>query len=110
MDCGNKKCNCRNKFQCWVLQKEDTALVAVNVRIDNSTIIPPCYIGEDVFNQFYCRANVSLGKDATLQEVQLKQFDSDACTSMQKLDNAMIGNHVYFDGDFTSISIGIIRY
>jgi glucose-1-phosphate thymidylyltransferase len=36
--------------------------VAVNVRIDNSTIIPPCYIGEDVFNQFHCRPNVSLGK------------------------------------------------
>jgi glucose-1-phosphate thymidylyltransferase len=31
------------------LQKEEAALVAVNVRIDNSTIIPPCYIGEDVY-------------------------------------------------------------
>jgi glucose-1-phosphate thymidylyltransferase len=30
------------------LQKEEAALVAVNVRIDNS-IIPPCYIGEDVY-------------------------------------------------------------
>jgi glucose-1-phosphate thymidylyltransferase len=30
-------------------QKEEAALVAVNVRIDNSTIIPPCYIGEDVY-------------------------------------------------------------
>jgi hypothetical protein len=26
--------------------------------------------------------------------------------SNANLDNAMIGNHVYFDGDFTSISIG----
>jgi hypothetical protein len=34
-------------------QKEEAALVAVNVRIDNSTIIPPCYIGGCVFNQFY---------------------------------------------------------
>jgi glucose-1-phosphate thymidylyltransferase len=25
--------------------------------------------------------------------------------SNANLDNAMIGNHVYFDGDFTSISI-----
>jgi glucose-1-phosphate thymidylyltransferase len=29
--------------------EEEAALVAVNVRIDNSTIIPPCYIGEDVY-------------------------------------------------------------
>jgi glucose-1-phosphate thymidylyltransferase len=48
MDCGNK-CNCRNKSRMLVLQKEEAALVAVNVRIDNSTIIPPCYIGEDVY-------------------------------------------------------------
>jgi glucose-1-phosphate thymidylyltransferase len=42
--------------------------VAVNVRIDNSTIIPPCYIGEDVFNQFTCRAYVSLkGCHVTVQ-------------------------------------------
>jgi glucose-1-phosphate thymidylyltransferase len=26
--------------------------------------------------------------------------------SKQRVDNAMIGNHVRFDGDFTSISIG----
>jgi glucose-1-phosphate thymidylyltransferase len=28
----------------WFSQKEEAALVAVNVRIDNSTIIPPCYM------------------------------------------------------------------
>jgi hypothetical protein len=44
-----KKCDCRNKFQNAGFTEEDTALVAVNVRIDNSTIIPPCYIGEDVY-------------------------------------------------------------
>jgi hypothetical protein len=63
-----------------VLQKEEAALVAVNVRIDNSTIIPPCY-RRCVFNQY--DQNVSLGKDAMLQVVQLKQFDPDACAHQQ---------------------------
>jgi glucose-1-phosphate thymidylyltransferase len=44
------------------LQKEDTALVAINVRIDNSTIIPPCYIGEDVFLINDCRTKCFFGK------------------------------------------------
>jgi glucose-1-phosphate thymidylyltransferase len=34
----------------------------VNVRIDNSTIIPPCYIGEDVYLINTVGPNVSLGK------------------------------------------------
>jgi glucose-1-phosphate thymidylyltransferase len=46
--------------------------VAVNVRIDNSTIIPPCYIGEDVIINSTVGPNVSLGKDAMLRVVQLK--------------------------------------
>jgi hypothetical protein len=49
--------------------------------------------------------NVSLGKDAMLQVVSLKQFDSDTCTHQQLVRQCMIGNHVHFDGDFTSISI-----
>jgi glucose-1-phosphate thymidylyltransferase len=48
MDCGNKAVS-KQTPECSVLQKEEAALVAVNVRIDNSTIIPPCYIGEDVY-------------------------------------------------------------
>jgi glucose-1-phosphate thymidylyltransferase len=46
--------------------------VAVNVRIDNSTIIPPCYIGEDVYLINSTVGPVSLGKDAMLRVVQLK--------------------------------------
>jgi glucose-1-phosphate thymidylyltransferase len=74
MDCGNKSCNCRNELQnARFLQKEEAALVAVNVRIDNSTIIPPCYIGEDVYLiNSTVGPNVSLGKDAMLRVVQLK--------------------------------------
>jgi glucose-1-phosphate thymidylyltransferase len=49
MDCGNKAVTVETNPECSVLQKEEAALVAVNVRIDNSTIIPPCYIGEDVY-------------------------------------------------------------
>jgi glucose-1-phosphate thymidylyltransferase len=42
-----------------------------------------------------------------LQVVQLKNslIQTHAHISNANLDNAMIGNHVYFDGDFT-ISIG----
>jgi glucose-1-phosphate thymidylyltransferase len=49
--------------------------------------------------------NVSLGRTHVIG-VLLKQLSSNACTlSNANLDNAMM-NHVTFNGDFTSISIG----
>jgi glucose-1-phosphate thymidylyltransferase len=40
-----------------------------------------------------------------LRVVQLKSLiQTHAHISNANLDNAMIGNHVYFDGDFTSMS------
>jgi glucose-1-phosphate thymidylyltransferase len=80
--------------------------VAVNVRIDNSTIIPPCYIGEDVYLiNSTVGPNVSLERMPCYGSVLIKD-QTHAHISNANLDNAMIGNHVYFDGDFTSISIG----
>jgi glucose-1-phosphate thymidylyltransferase len=62
MDCGNKAVTVETNPECCFLQKEEAALVAVNVRIDNSTIIPPCYIGEDVYLiNSTVGPNVSLG-------------------------------------------------
>jgi glucose-1-phosphate thymidylyltransferase len=110
MDCGNKNVTVEtNSRMLGFLQKEDAALVAVNVRIDNSTIIPPCYIGEDVFLiNSTVGPNVSLGKGCHVTGSVIKNslIQTHSHISNAKLDNAMIGNHVRFDGDFTSISIG----
>jgi len=110
MDCGNKNVTVEtNSRMLGFLQKEEAALVAINVRIDNSTIIPPCYIGEDVFLiNSTVGPNVSLGKGShvTGSVITNSLIQTHAHISNAKLDNAMIGNHVRFDGDFTSISIG----
>jgi glucose-1-phosphate thymidylyltransferase len=110
MDCGNKNVTVEtNSRMLGFLQKEDAALVAVNVRIDNSTIIPPCYIGGDVFLiNSTVGPNVSLGKGCHVTGSVIKNslIQTHSHISNAKLDNAMIGNHVRFDGDFTSISIG----
>jgi glucose-1-phosphate thymidylyltransferase len=49
MDCGNKAVTVETNSRMLGFLERSAALVAVNVRIDNSTIIPPCYIGEDVY-------------------------------------------------------------
>lgn len=110
MDCGNKNVTVEtNSRMLGFLHNDGAHLVDFDVKLDNSTIIPPCYIGKDVvLTNATVGPNVSLGdgchvKDSTIQN-SLVQTHSHIKNA--KLDNAMIGNHASFDGNFTSISIG----
>ncbi len=110
MDCGNKNVTVEtNTRMLGFLEKDQVNMVASNVRLDNATIIPPCYIGEDVIlKNATVGPNVSLGKGCHVSNSTIKNslVQTHAHLTNAKLDNAMIGNHVKFNGDFTSISIG----
>ena len=110
MDCGNKDVTVdTNSRMLHFLDIDGEKLVAADIRIENSTIIPPCYIGEDVvLIDSIVGPNVSLGKGTHLQNTKIKNslVQTHAHIKNAKLDNAMIGNHASFDGNFTSISIG----
>ncbi|GEM58079.1 nucleotidyltransferase [Flavobacterium columnare] len=110
MDCGNKNVTVEtNSRMLNFLHAEGENMVANSARIENSTIIPPCFIGEDVvLINSTVGPNVSLGKSTHLTNVTIKnslvQTHTHLCNA--DLDNAMIGNHATFDGNFKSISIG----
>ncbi len=110
MDCGNKDVTVEtNSRMLTFLHNDGEHLVDYDVRIENSTIIPPCYIGEDVvLINSVVGPNVSLGKGThvTNTKIQNSLVQTHAHIKNAKLDNAMIGNHATFDGDFKSISIG----
>lgn len=110
MDCGNKNVTVEtNSRMLQFLHEEGTKLVSDTARIQNSTIIPPCYIGEDVvLINSIVGPNVSLGKATHLTNVKIQNslVQTHAHLKNAKLDNSMIGNHASFDGDFKSISIG----
>ncbi|QIH38924.1 nucleotidyltransferase [Flavobacterium sp. Sr18] len=110
MDCGNKNVTVEtNSRMLGFLHNDGEHLVDFDVKLENSTIIPPCYIGKDVIlKNATVGPNVSLGDgchvlDSTIQN-SLVQTHSHIKNA--NLDNAMIGNHASFDGNFTSISIG----
>ncbi|MCL9809900.1 sugar nucleotidyltransferase [Flavobacterium luminosum] len=111
MDCGNKNVTVETNSRMLNFLHTDAEenLIADTVRIENSTIIPPCFIGEDVvLINSTVGPNVSLGKSTHLTNVNIKNslVQTHAHIRNAKLDNAMIGNHAIFDGDFKSISIG----
>jgi glucose-1-phosphate thymidylyltransferase len=91
------------------LHNDGENLVAADVKLQNATIIPPCYIGEDVvLINATVGPNVSLGKGCHVIDSTIKNslVQTHAHIKNTDLNNAMIGNHASFDGKFTSISIG----
>ena len=110
MDCGNKDVTVEtNTRMLHFLEKDGAVLVSETVRMENSTIIPPCFIGEDVvLINSIVGPNVSLGKATHLTNTKIKNslVQTHAHLKNANLDNAMIGNHASFNGEFTSISIG----
>ncbi|MEO4003892.1 sugar phosphate nucleotidyltransferase [Flavobacterium sp. CAU 1735] len=110
MDCGNKNVTVEtNSRMLNFLHNDGENLVSATIKNENSTIIPPCFIGDDVvLINATVGPNVSLGKGTTVQNSTIKNslVQTNATIKNATLDNAMIGNHASFDGNFTSISIG----
>jgi glucose-1-phosphate thymidylyltransferase len=110
MDCGNKNVTVEtNSRMLGFLHKDNIDLVAKNVKLENATIIPPCYIGDDVILiNATVGPNVSLGKGCHVIDSTIKNslVQTHVHIKNANLDNAMIGNHVRFDGKFTNVSIG----
>jgi glucose-1-phosphate thymidylyltransferase len=110
MDCGNKNVTVEtNSRMLGFLHNDGEHLVDYDVKQDNSTIIPPCYIGKDVILiNATVGPNVSLGDGCHVIDTTIKNslVQNHSHIKNANLDNAMIGSHAKFDGNFTSISIG----
>lgn len=110
MDCGNKPVTVEtNSRMLGFLQAENEDLVSKNVVLNNSKIIPPCYIGHDVvLTNSTVGPNVSLGNGSKVENSTIVNslIQTNSIIKNANLNEAMIGNHAKFDGAFKSISIG----
>ncbi|WP_435412490.1 sugar phosphate nucleotidyltransferase [Psychroserpens mesophilus] len=111
MDCGNKSVTLETnaKMLGFLASDGEEQLIADSVKNINSTIIEPCCIGENVvLNNATVGPNVSIGNNCTIDNSTVKNSLIQTHTTIKNanLDNAMIGNHVSYDGNFKSISIG----
>ena len=110
MDCGNKNVTVEtNGRMLNFLHKDGEKLISDSVKIKDSEITEPCYIGENVeLINAKIGPNVSIGDGTKVENSTIKNslIQTFADVKNAKLDNAMIGNHAKFDGEFTQISIG----
>lgn len=111
MDCGNKAVTVEtNSRMLGFLQQDgEEQMVASSVKLNNSKIIEPCYIAENVvLNNSTVGPNVSIGTNCILENVIVKNslIQTHSTIKNANLDEAMIGNHVHYNGEFKTISIG----
>jgi len=111
MDCGNKAVTLETNQRMLRFLKADgeEQLISDSVKNINSNIIEPCYIGDNVLlKNATIGPNVSIGNNCVIENSTVKNslIQNDTTIKNANLDNAMVGNHVKYDGKFTKISIG----
>ena len=110
MDCGNKNVTVETNGKMLNFLKSDgEKTVSDSVKLENSEIIEPCYIGENVvLKNSTIGPNVSIGDDCVVENSEIKNslIQTNSSIKNATLDNSMIGNHAKYDGNYTQISIG----
>jgi len=110
MDCGNKKVTVEtNQRMLGFLEKDGENMISTSVKKENANIIEPCFIGENVvLRNTTVGPYVSIGADTVIEDSTVKNTIIQSHTNIKNanLDNAMIGNHVKYNGNFETISIG----
>ncbi len=110
MDCGNKAITVEtNARMLGFLAQEGQELVASDVQLENSTIIPPCFVGPGVvLKNTTIGPFVSVGTQTSIHNSNVKNsiIQTQSTIKNATLEQAMIGNHVHFDGKFTTVSLG----
>lgn len=110
MDCGNKDVTVEtNGRMLNFLHLDGENLISKSAKVENSEIIDPCFIGENVeLKNAKIGPNVSIGEGSVIINSTIKNslIQTFAKVENAELNNAMIGNFAKFDGNFKEISIG----
>jgi glucose-1-phosphate thymidylyltransferase len=111
MDCGNKNITLETnaKMLDFIKSDNEEQMISDSVTLENSKIIEPCMIGKDVIlKNTTIGPYVSIGNNCKVENSTIKNSLIQNHTTIKNanLNEAMIGNHVNYNGEFTKISIG----
>lgn len=110
MDCGNKKVTVSTNAQVLDNEmKEGIDNVSKSIKLTNSIVIPPCFIGENVqLINSVVGPHVSIGDDSKIENSVISngiiQHETQIVNS--NMDDIMVGSKVSYNGKSKTISIG----
>ena len=110
LDCGNKEVTVHTNQRVlefdWEAQKQ---LVHESVEIENSVIIPPCYVGKNVkISNSVIGPHVSLGAGTEVVNSNISNSIVQQDTSLKNvvMADSMIGSKVAYQGQALDLSLG----
>ncbi len=108
MDCGNKDAMVDTNTK-YLGYNADKDWVSADVKLENSVIIPPCYVGAGaVIKNSVVGPGVSLGDGVVLESTVIKNSIvlPGAHIHHANLNNSMIGTHARMSGKPADVSLG----
>ena len=108
LDCGNKEVMVQTNKRYLDFIK-DQQLISPKARITNSILIPPCFVGEQaVIENSVIGPHVSVGEHTTIRDSRITNsiIQRHSVISDARLDNAVLGNFVNFEGHPADLSLG----
>ncbi len=109
LDCGNKKATVHTNQRVLEIEKENYNTIPASAKIENSQIITPCFIGENVIiKNSVVGPHVSLGEDCIIEHSLLSNTIVQTNTTLKNanLVNSMIGSYASFTGSQDDVSMG----
>lgn len=109
MDCGNKNATVETNGKILEYEKDEFSRLPENANIENSLIIPPCFIGEGVeITNSKIGPYVSLGKGTKVinSNIDNSLIQDKTVIDHGNLSNSMIGNNAQYYGVAREISLG----
>lgn len=108
LDCGNKDATVYTN-QRVLENKYPKGHLAASAKNNNSVIIAPCYIGENVqLHNSVIGPHVSIGANSVVTSSVIKNSIIQTNTKITNagIDNSMIGNSVVYSGKMQDLSMG----
>lgn len=109
MDCGNKNATVETNAKILEYEKENMKSFPTSAKIENSLIIPPCFIGEgvEIINS-KIGPFVSLGNGTKVvnSNIETSLIQEKTLINHGNLSNSMIGSNAQYYGVSREISLG----
>ncbi|MFP3834968.1 MULTISPECIES: sugar phosphate nucleotidyltransferase [Chryseobacterium] len=109
MDCGNKNATVETNSKILEYEREEMTHFPASAVIENSLIIPPCFIGENVkISNSKVGPGVSLGNNTAVvnSNIENSLIQENTRINHGNLSNSMIGNSAQYFGVAREISLG----
>ncbi len=109
LDCGNKDATVYTNQRILEIKQGKESLHSGSARMENSTVIAPCFIGDGVtIRNSVVGPHVSLEAGSTVEDSRISNSIIGAQTTVKNtvITNTMLGKNVHYTGKSEEMSLG----